>query len=192
MGEGCGLPAVLPPTRAAIGAPPTPPVTNGRLPLPPETPPEMPGHRRPPTFLGGECWASCCCRYQVPRPLPAAAAPASGALLAPSAAPSAQRARLPDAPVQPPSPPALGLADPAPFSFFLKKCIFLSLSCALSRFPRAGHNCCVLPATRCNKPERTRVWIYRFFYFNCSPHEQTPTHDYPSDCPPPSVPGAPF
>ena len=154
MGEGCGLPAVLPPTRVAIGAPPTPPVANGRLLLPLQTPPGMPGHRRPPTFLGGVCWASCCCCYLVPRPLPAAAVPASGALLAPSAAPSARRARLPVAPVQPPSPPALwpvpqmGLAYPAlcllfSFSFFF----FLSVLALSLAFPILATTvaCCLPP-----------------------------------------------
>ena len=54
MGEGCGLPAVPPPTKAVAGVPPAPPVGNGRLRLPPRMPPKMPGRRRPLTFLGDE------------------------------------------------------------------------------------------------------------------------------------------
>ena len=111
MGEGCGLSAVPSPTKVVVGAPPTPPIANGRLPQP------TAGFCCPSKRLQ-KCLGIVVRRHfgeigflllLLPGPPPPASC--SNACIwrlpAPSAAPSARRARPPDAPVQPSSPPAL-------------------------------------------------------------------------------------
>ena len=132
-----------------------------------------------------------------PHPLPAAATPASGDLPAPSVAPAVRRALLPDAPAQPPSPPGLspglprGLGDLAPcllFSFFFRTG---TVTPSYGFYPRAGHHCSDLPATRRNE-EETAVGVHDsvflfFLYSHGTEHTSVRSGDRSLFCP-----GSPF